>query len=233
VAILDWQFDLRGKAAEKYVDPVSMVPGEAIGKLKPWHGEWMAEIVHRIAPDARIIPIKARGLESDDYQDYVTRGIRYAADKGAVAVTSSMGPLEHTEELVSAVEYAESRGTVFINVHPEYIPDDDGNPRLCRLGECNEKIIHTGVVSVPDHPTEPESNRDVYVWPYDLVPKYEDGWGYSNGPPIVAGVIALMRGAYPGLTPADARRAIRETAVDRDGFSVLDAEAAVRAVASE
>jgi hypothetical protein len=42
-----------------------------------------------------------------------------------------------------------------------------------------------------------------------------------------------MRGAHPGLTPTDVRRAIRENAVDRDGFSVLDAEAAVRAVARE
>ena len=205
-----------------------MVPGEEIGKLKPWHGEWMAEIVHRIAPGAKIIPIKARGLGSNDYQEYVIQGIRFAADQGAVAVTSSMGPLKQTVSLKSAIDYAEAHGTVFVDVHPEYIIGEDGKPRLCASGECIEEIIHPGIVSVPDHPTKPDPNRDIYVWPYDLEAKYEDGWGYSNGPPIVAGVIALMCRANPTLTPQDIRRIILETASVREGFPVLDAEAAVR-----
>jgi len=228
VAILDWQFDLRGKEAKKYINPTSMVPGEEIGNLKPWHGEWMAEIVHLIAPDAKIIPIKARGLRSAGYEEYLIRGIRFAADEGAVAVTSSMGPLEHSESLMSAIDYAEERGTIFVNVHPEYLVGEDHKRRLCDTGECNAKIVHTGVVSVPDHPTDPEPNRDIYVWPYDLDAKYEDGWGYSNGPPTVAGVIALMRSANPNLTPQDVRRIIVDTAFTWEGFKVLDAEAAVR-----
>lgn len=35
VAVLDWQFDLKGKEKEKYSDPVSMIPGEPLGELKP------------------------------------------------------------------------------------------------------------------------------------------------------------------------------------------------------
>jgi subtilisin family serine protease len=229
VAILDWQFDLRGKKATKYIRPTSMVPGEGVGKLKPWHGEWMAEIVHLVAPDAKIIPIKARGLRSDEYEEYLIRGIRFAADEGAAAVTSSMGPLSHSESLMSAIDYAEARGTIFVNVHPEYLVGEDQKRRLCDVGECNAKIIHTGIVSVPDHPTSPEPNRDIYVWPYDPDAKYEDGWGYSNGPPTVAGVIALMRSANPNLTPQDTRRIIVNTAFTWEGFKVLDAEAAVKA----
>jgi len=229
VAILDWQFDLRGDAAEKYINPTSLVPGEPIGQLKPWHGEWMAEIVHEIARGARIMPIKARGMETDSYEEHVIQGIRLAADQGAAAVTSSMGPLRLTDALVSAIESAESLGTIFINVHPEYVIGADGKRRLCGTGECDPRIIHTGVVSVPEHPTAPEPNRDVYVWPYDLQPKYKDGWGYSNGPPIVAGVIALMREADPELTPAETRRIIASTTRDWKGFPVLNAEAAVKA----
>lgn len=233
VAILDWQFDLRGEEATKYLNPISLVPGEEIGELKPWHGEWMAEIVHRIAPEAKIIPIKARGLQTEDYQDYLIEGIRLAADQGAVAVTNSMGPVNISEALDSAIEYAEQRGTVFVDVHPEHFVEEDKKRRPCTTDECNDKIIHSGVVSVPDHPASPESNRDIYVWPYDLDAKYEDGWGYSNGPPNVAGVIALMRSANPDLTPGDVRRIIVDTAFTRDGFEVLDAEAAVRAALEE
>lgn len=229
IAVLDWQFDLSGSEAEKYIDAVSMVPGEEIGKLKPWHGEWMAEIIHTIAPDAAIIPIKARSLSSKSYEEYLINGIYYAADHGAAAVTSSMGPLTQSPQLDSAVEYAERHGTIFINVHPETIKTPGQKARLCQSGECNSLIIHSGVVTVPDYPVKPESNRDIYTWPYDLKTVYEDGWGYSNAPPIVAGVIALMKEINPSLTTDDVRAIIKQTAFDYQGFGCLDAEAAVRA----
>jgi len=226
VAIIDWQFDLDGAEAEKYVEPISMVPGEEIGELKPWHGEWMAEIVHEIAPEAEIIPIRARSLDSENYASYLIQGIHYAAEHGAVAVSSSMGPMIASEELQAAIDHAEASGMVFVNVHPEYVEGNDGKKAMCLPGECDTRIIRTGVVSVPDHPAEPEPNRDIYAWPYDLEANYKDGWGYSNAPPIVLGVIALMHGVHPDLTPGELREIIKTTAVEKDGFMVLDAEAA-------
>jgi subtilisin family serine protease len=84
------------------------------------------------------------------------------------------------------------------------------------------------LVSVPKYPVEPEPGRDVYVWPYQMNPIFKDGWGYSNGPPIVAGVVALMKSVNPMLTPQEIRTIIVETVYMRDGFKVLDAEAAVK-----
>ena len=124
VAVCDWLFDLRGgEASKKYVNPTSMVPGEPVGSDQPWHGEWMAEMVHQTTPACKIIPIRARAYggwipNRNDYQPYLIKGIRFAADQGAVAVTSSMGPLTFTDELREVVDYAEAKGTLFINVHP-------------------------------------------------------------------------------------------------------------------
>lgn len=127
VAVLDWLFDTSPEALKKYENPTSLVPGEPIGSGEPWHGEWMAEIVHRIAPDAKIIPIRARPSKKTEdnaktnrqaYEKYLIEGIRFAADQGAVAVTNSMGPVKHSKELRAAIDYAEGKGTVFINVHP-------------------------------------------------------------------------------------------------------------------
>jgi hypothetical protein len=41
-------------------------------------------------------------------------------------------------------------------------------------------------------------------------------------------VIALMKGTNPKLTPAQIRSILVETAENRDGFAVLNAEAAVK-----
>jgi subtilisin family serine protease len=189
----------------------------------------MAAIVHEIAPESKIIPIQARGLKDKNYQEYLIKGIYYAADHGAVAVSSSMGPTKQSDELRKAIDYAEEKGMVFIDVHPERVIGADGKLRLCETGECDPRIIHPGVVSVPDYPVDPEPNRDIYTWPYDLDASYEDGWGYSNAPPTVMGVIALMKGVSPKLTPAQVRDIIKTTASEKNGFRVLDAQAAVSA----
>jgi hypothetical protein len=229
VAVIDWQFDPKAAAAAKVVFATSMVPGERIGDLKPWHGAWMVDIVHRIAPEARIIPIVGRSLKQAGYQESLILGIRYAAEHGAVAVTSSMGPVTQSPALREAIDFAEQHGTLFVDVHPENVAAAGGKFTLCGAGECDRRIVHPGVVSVPEHPVQPHPSRDVYTWPYDLDAKFEDGWGFSNGPPILGGVIALAKSANPRLSPQQIRELLVQTAYDRNGFKVVDAEAAVKA----
>jgi len=229
VAVIDWQFDPSAEAAANFVFAASMVPGERMGDLKAWHGAWMVDIVHRIAPEAKIIPIIGRSMKRKSYQDYLVQGIRYAAEHGAVAVTSSMGLVTQSPALRDAIDFAEQRGTLFVDVHPEDVAANGDPFTPCGAGQCDPRIIHTGVVSVPEHPVDPHPSRQVYTWPYDLDAKFEDGWGFSNAPPIVAGVIALMKSANPRLSPAQLRRLLVQTAFEREGFRVLDAEAAVKA----
>ena len=229
VAVIDWQFDPKGTAASNYVAAASMVPGEVMGDLEPWHGAWMVDIVHRVASDARIMPIIGRSLKHRAYQDALVQGIRYAAEHGAAAVSSSMGTVDQTDALRAAIDFAESHGTLFINVHPEDVAVRDEKFTPCGVGVCDTRIVHAGIVSVPEHPTKPNPARLVYTWPYDLDGKFEDGWGYSNGPPVVLGVVALVKSANPSLTPAQVRDLLARAAYEREGFKVLDAEAAVKA----
>jgi len=232
VAVVDWQFDMKSRTAARFVDPTSVVAGEDIGVLKPWHGAWMADLVGAVAPETLIIPINAKSLAHRGFQDTLLLGIRYAADHGAAAVTSSMGEVQMSPALRDAIDYAEARGTIFVNVHPEVIEQDGAERRYCAVGECDERIVRAGIVSVPEHPVKPHPARDVYTWPYDLEAVYEDGWGFSNAPPVVGGVIALMKSANPALTPSQIRDLLVRTAVSRDGFQVVDAEAAVRGALS-
>lgn len=227
VAVVDWQFD---RTHERYVSAASMIPGERMGELEPWHGSWMVDIVHAVAPEASIMPIIGRSLKKG-YADTLPAAIRYAADHGATVVTSSMGTARDEKVLRDAVEYARAKGCVFVDVHPEIVTDATGRERFCRRGECSETIIHAGVVSVPAHPVKPNDARDVYVWPYDLDSVYKDGWGFSNAPPTVAGVIALMKGSNRSLSVRDLKRVLIENSDMKDGFRVINAAKAVAAAA--
>lgn len=135
------------------------------------------------------------------------------------------GPSRHSNHRATADDQQHSEGPpcyVFlwiVAVHPETKADPN---------TIDKRIIHPGLVAVPKYRTRPEARRDIYVWPYMMNPVFKDGWRFSNGPPIVAGVIALMRGANPKLTPAQIRSILAETADDKDGFAVLNAEAAVK-----
>ncbi|NOY36843.1 MAG: S8/S53 family peptidase [Chlorobi bacterium] len=237
VAILDWMFNIKSDSSNKYINPTSLVPGQDIGVYDPWHGEWMAEIVHQIAPDCKIIPVRTRPVSTKNdnpfvdrpYEKYIIEGIKFAADHGAVAVTNSMDPFKQSEKLDETIKYAEKKGTVFIDVHPEYLRYIDSSYVLSDSTHLNDLIIHSGIVSVPAHPRKIDPLRDIYTWPYDINPKFKDGWGYSNGPPIVAGVVALMKSVNNNLTVSEIKKIIVETSRNENGFKVLDAEAAVKA----
>lgn len=113
-------------------------------------------------------------------------------------------------------------------MHPEYLEYGAERVKWCGPNEIDERIIHTGIVAVPEHPARVDPRRDIYVWPYQIDPVFRDGWGYSNGPPTVAGVIALIKSANPDLTPQQIREIIASTARLQDSFKTLDAQAAVQ-----
>lgn len=228
VAVVDWLFDLSPEAAKKYILPASMIPNEEVGNSEPWHGEWMATVVHTIAPEAKIIPIRGNPGREGSIDPYLIKAIRYAADNGAVAVTNSMGPVKQTKELLDAIDYAWEKGTIFVDVHPEYISKTEKGYQWCKPGEYSDKIIHTGVVSVPKHTANPDPAREIYTWPYDINPKFQDGWGYSYAPPQIGGVLALMKNANPELTPKELKEILISTTDIIDGFKVLNAEAAIK-----
>lgn len=138
-----------------------------------------------------------------------------------------MGPVKNSKELIEAVKYAESKGCIFVDVHPEYKGWGDGQTIDSNENELSKLIIHTGPFPSFKYPAKPDAKRDIYTWGYEINPHFRDGYGYSNSPPIVGGVIALMKSVNQNLTPSQIRNIIYNTAININGFKVLNAEVAV------
>ena len=85
-------------------------------KLPPafGHGTMVAGIVHLVAPNARIIPIKAFSSDGSGSIADVIAAIYYATDQGASVINMSFSSPETSSELQRAISYAHSRGVVCV-----------------------------------------------------------------------------------------------------------------------
>jgi subtilisin family serine protease len=78
------------------------------------HGTHVAGIVHLVAPDAQIMPVRV--LDSDGLSDAFTvaEGILFAVENGANVINLSIGTSEESELLEDAIEEATESGVVVI-----------------------------------------------------------------------------------------------------------------------
>ncbi len=219
------------------------------------HGPGNADGVLGIAPEAKILPVRviledrdsARTKARTTRGNALADGIRWAADQGADVINLSLGDdsasahPEPTED--EAVQYALSKGSVVVA--------SAGNG-----GEKGDNISYPAaypgviaVTAVDRYGTRaPFSTRRWYatvsapgvdVVIADPDHKYYEGWGTSAASAFVSGAVALVKAAHPGLTPAQIKKLLRDTARnapvggrdDSRGFGLVDPAAAIKAAA--
>jgi hypothetical protein len=78
------------------------------------HGTMTAGIVHLVAPQAKIMPLKAFNASGTGYDSDVLRAIYYAVRNGAQLMNMSFDFSSYSEELARAISYANSKGVVSV-----------------------------------------------------------------------------------------------------------------------
>jgi hypothetical protein len=78
------------------------------------HGTFIAGLIALIAPDARIMPIRAFSPDGLSDSFSVAQGIKYAVDHGATVINLSFGSTEDTPVMHDAVAYAHQRGVLLV-----------------------------------------------------------------------------------------------------------------------
>ncbi|MER6915657.1 type VII secretion-associated serine protease mycosin [Streptomyces sp. NPDC000594] len=219
------------------------------------HGPGHMDGVMGIAPEARILPVRVI-LESGDAAREKARGsrgtalaegIRWATDQGADVINLSLGDDSESAHAEAgedaAVQYALSKGAVVVA--------SAGNG-----GEKGDRVsypaAYPGVIAVTAvdrfgtrasfstqrwYATVNAPGVDVIIPDPDR--KYYQGWGTSAAAAFVSGAVALIRSAYPDLTPAQVKTLLMETARggpeggrdDAKGYGMADPAAALAAAA--
>ncbi len=230
--------------------------GTFIASLIAGHGSGPGRAggVIGVAPAARVLSVRVILDDSEPgvgpyntdpkFADAIGRGIRYAASHGAAVINMSLGSVEPTRAMQAALAYAASRGVVVVaSAGNSGAPGQSYTPYsypasfagVLSVAAVTESGTRAGfsdrnssvVLSAPG----------VKVLGAGPGGTYLQASGTSPAAAFVAGVAALIRSAYPRLSPAQVEQAMISSAARRPeagyspatGFGEVNAAAALRA----
>ena len=163
------------------------------------HGTMTAGLIHLVAPQAKIMPLKSFQANGTGYNSDILRAIYYAVGHGAKVINMSFNYATYSQELANAVNYAATNGVICVaaagnsgeqvNVYPAAL----------------KGVIDVASTSNNDTPSPFSNYGAPPVWlaapgegvmttyPFGT---YAAGWGTSFSAPLVSGTTALMVSAY-------------------------------------
>ncbi|MBG0560164.1 S8 family peptidase [Actinoplanes aureus] len=177
--------------------------------------------ISAVAPNAKILPVKALGSNGSGNMSDAAEGIIWATDHGAQVINMSLGSTQKVTAVTNAVNYARSKGVTVIAAagnsrtsgSPISYPAADAGVIAVAATDSNDRYgSYSNAGSYVDV-AAPGSNI-LSTYPTALGSAYKSMNGTSMASPHIAAVAALLKAANPALTPDQIEAAMEETAVD-------------------
>jgi subtilisin family serine protease len=207
VAVLDKSGNRPSKVSQSAVavldqSAVAVLDGpgyEAFG-----HGTMTAGIIHLVAPQAQIMPLKAFRADGSGYNSDILRAIYYAVAHGARVINMSFNYTTYSPELANAVNYANTNGVICVAAA------GNSGAQATVYPAALKGVIDVASTSNSDTPSTFSNYGAPPVWlaaPGEGVmttypfATYAAGWGTSFSTPMVSGAAALMMSQYKTNPP--------------------------------
>jgi subtilisin family serine protease len=161
------------------------------------HGTMTAGIVHLVAPQAKIMPLKAFTANGTGYDSDILRAIYYAVSHGANVMNMSFDYTSYSPELARAISYANSRGVISVasagNDGQNTVVYPGGLPGVIDVASTSNNDVQSSFTNYGAPPVWMAAPGEGVVTTYPWG-TYAAGWGTSFSTPFVAGTAALMMG---------------------------------------
>ena len=178
------------------------------------HGTMVMGVIHLVAPQAQLLPLKAFGADGTGNLSDILRAIYYAVQNNANVINMSFDFTMPSQELTNALDYAKQLGVVCAASAGN---DGQGPPLLVYPAAIQRDVI--GVASTSDLDTRSTFSNygDNIVWvaaPGEAIvttypfSTYAAGWGTSFSAPFVSGGAALLRSLRTNLNQSIAAHSV-------------------------
>jgi subtilisin family serine protease len=199
------------------------------------HGTMTAGVVHLVAPQAKIMPLKSFKADGTGYYSDILRAIYYAVKNGAKVLNMSFDYPSYSPELANAVKYANSKGVISVasagndgqkvSVYPAALPSVID---VASTSNSDIQSVFTNYGAPPVWIAAPgEGVMTTYPWG-----TYAAGWGTSFSAPFASGTAALMLGTNGNCTSSKVASGLAHAASISNpqlGYGRLDTYRAVQA----
>ncbi|MFJ8930905.1 MULTISPECIES: type VII secretion-associated serine protease mycosin [unclassified Streptomyces] len=217
------------------------------------HGKDDGDGVMGVAPEAKILPVRviledgdpSRAKARESRGNALSEGIRWAADHGADVINLSLGDDSNTAHPEAsedaAVQYALKKGVSVVasagngGEQGDHASYPAAYPGVITATAVDSTGARASFSTRRWYASVAAPGRGIVTADPDR--KYYSAWGTSAASAFVSGAVALVRGAHPGLSPAQIKKLMEDTADDppsggRDdsrGFGLVDPAAAITA----
>lgn len=171
---------------------------------------------------ARILPVKVLNSSGVGPDSVIARGITYAADEGARVINMSFGSSTSSQLLADAVRYATQKGSLLVAaagntarvdnavIYPAAYPQVLAVAATDENDEVADFSQHHSYVGI----SAPGVHIVSTFWRDAGYGSYVSSSGTSDAAPHVSGLAALIWSVNPGLSPAQVKKIIQDTAED-------------------
>ena len=178
------------------------------------HGTMVIGIIHLVAPQAQLLPLKAFSSDGTGYLSNILHAVYYGVQSGTNVVNMSFDMKSNSVEFKKSMDYANQNGVIC-----SASAGNDGMQEIVYPAAYQSPLEVMGVASTSDTDTRSSFSNygNAIVWvaapgegvistyPFST---YAAGWGTSFSAPFVSGAGALLLNVDPNTNESKAAAAV-------------------------